>query len=222
MNLNIGCGKRPIRAEGWVNLDSVAGDGVDVVADLNGPLPFPDDTFDVIYASHVLEHLPNVLGTMEELWRITKPGGVLQAHVPYVGSDAAFEDPTHCRFFAPHSFSFFSQPVYWRSDYGYRGDWKTQHVYFVVADFLYEELGEEYIMERWQRERNLCSELRATMSCVKPARPLGEGPQDEFVCQMQVAHFVVGDTGEPDYPRVEFGTDDGEVDGTSGLDPSAP
>jgi SAM-dependent methyltransferase len=40
---------------------------VDVVAEA-GDLPFPDDAFDFVLASHVLEHVPDAIGALEE-WR---------------------------------------------------------------------------------------------------------------------------------------------------------
>ncbi len=45
-------------------------------------LPFPDDTFDRIIASEVLEHVPDDLGAMAELRRVLKPSGILAATVP--------------------------------------------------------------------------------------------------------------------------------------------
>jgi len=45
-------------------------------------LPFPDDTFDRIIASEVLEHVPDDQGALDELHRVLRPGGVLAATVP--------------------------------------------------------------------------------------------------------------------------------------------
>ncbi len=45
-------------------------------------LPFPDNTFDRIIASEVLEHVPDDHGALAELSRVLKPGGVLAATVP--------------------------------------------------------------------------------------------------------------------------------------------
>lgn len=40
-------------------------------------LPFADQTFDVVLAAHVLEHLPNAVAALEEIRRVLKPGGWL-------------------------------------------------------------------------------------------------------------------------------------------------
>ncbi len=45
-------------------------------------LPFADASFDRIIASEILEHVPDDLGVMAELFRVLKPGGRLAATVP--------------------------------------------------------------------------------------------------------------------------------------------
>jgi SAM-dependent methyltransferase len=45
-------------------------------------LPFPDDTFDRIIASEVMEHIPDDLAALDELARVLKPGGVLAVTIP--------------------------------------------------------------------------------------------------------------------------------------------
>ncbi len=45
-------------------------------------LPFPDDTFDRIIASEVLEHVSDDQVALEEVFRVLKPGGTLAATVP--------------------------------------------------------------------------------------------------------------------------------------------
>lgn len=48
------------------------------------PLPFTDNTFEVVYASHALEHVPwyKVDYAIEECVRVLKPKGKLEIHVP--------------------------------------------------------------------------------------------------------------------------------------------
>ena len=45
-------------------------------------LPFPDDTFDKIIASEVMEHIPDDLAALAELTRVLKPGGTMAITVP--------------------------------------------------------------------------------------------------------------------------------------------
>jgi len=53
----------------------------DVVADICD-LPFQDNQYDLILCNHVLEHIPNDLKAMTELYRVLKKGGTLIAQVP--------------------------------------------------------------------------------------------------------------------------------------------
>lgn len=82
MKVNLGCGPRPI--EGFVNVDLLELPGVDVHADVRGPLPFEDGSVDLLYASHVLEHLATaeVPETLREWRRVLRPGGSLLVAVP--------------------------------------------------------------------------------------------------------------------------------------------
>jgi len=45
-------------------------------------LAFPDDTFDRIIASEVLEHVPDDVGALAERVRVLRPGGVIAATTP--------------------------------------------------------------------------------------------------------------------------------------------
>jgi SAM-dependent methyltransferase len=45
-------------------------------ADLNGPLPFSDASFDVVVSNQVIEHLTNTDGFVSEIARVLSPGGV--------------------------------------------------------------------------------------------------------------------------------------------------
>ncbi|HRN92530.1 MAG TPA: methyltransferase domain-containing protein [Ferruginibacter sp.] len=44
---------------------------------------YPDDTFDLIIANHVLEHIPDDTQAMSEIFRVLKPGGSAILQVPY-------------------------------------------------------------------------------------------------------------------------------------------
>jgi predicted SAM-dependent methyltransferase len=80
--LNLGCGRRYHPA--WVNVDfHSAGPGV-MVCNLNHGLPFADNSFDVVYHSHLLEHFPKRYAPvfLQECFRALKPGGVIRVVVP--------------------------------------------------------------------------------------------------------------------------------------------
>jgi SAM-dependent methyltransferase len=104
--LNIGCGS-DIRA-GYVNLDAASLPGVDIVHDLNEfPYPFEDNTFAEILAINVLEHLPDTVTVMEELYRIASNKCIIHIRVPYWNSYITYADPTHIKGFHPMQFEFF-------------------------------------------------------------------------------------------------------------------
>jgi predicted SAM-dependent methyltransferase len=94
--LNLGAGNRLI--EGAVQHDLVKHrPEIDVVWDLNDlPWPWADDSFDLIVACAVFEHLRNnLVTTVDECWRILRPDGVLHVKLPYWKSDNSYRDPTH-------------------------------------------------------------------------------------------------------------------------------
>ena len=63
---------------------------VKVNADITN-LPFSDETFDVIYCSHVLEHVPDDRKAMQECCRVLKQSGYAVLLVP-ITADATHED----------------------------------------------------------------------------------------------------------------------------------
>ena len=105
--LDIGCGNHKVA--GAVGLDNVKLPGVDFVHDLNKvPYPFKDNSFDLIFANHVLEHLTLDLDKiMVELTRICKSSGKITVEVPNAPSIGAFADPTHKKFFSYRTFDYF-------------------------------------------------------------------------------------------------------------------
>ena len=80
--LNVGCGSH--FHKDWTNLDLISEDIEVLCHDLTSGLPFPDEHFDAVYHSHVLEHLkPNDgLKLLQECFRVLKPGGIVRVVVP--------------------------------------------------------------------------------------------------------------------------------------------
>jgi SAM-dependent methyltransferase len=75
---------RWLRARGYevtsVDVDPVFPDCIQV--DANLPLPFADESFDLIWCSEVIEHLHEPKNVMDELKRVTKQGGTLILTTP--------------------------------------------------------------------------------------------------------------------------------------------
>lgn len=64
----------------------------DVKADIC-ELPFAEDSYDIIFCNHVLEHIPNDTKAMQELYRVMKPGGYGVFQIPQDASrEVTFED----------------------------------------------------------------------------------------------------------------------------------
>jgi SAM-dependent methyltransferase len=132
--LDVGCfGFTQMKAATSVNRPDLRHSGVDYCeppdvptgytfrrADLNKePIPFPDDQFDLVVASHVIEHLREPVEFFGECLRVCKPGGRLFLATPseralmlpgfpfawdMFHSSSFFDDPTHLgRPFSPQS-----------------------------------------------------------------------------------------------------------------------
>ena len=80
--VNVGCGRHFHRD--WVNLDLVSRIPGVVRYDLRHGLPFSEGACDVIYHSHLLEHLTNenARSFLSDCFRVLKPGGILRVVVP--------------------------------------------------------------------------------------------------------------------------------------------
>lgn len=57
---------------GYLRSQNVQGEAVLQNAE---QLEFPDDTFDAVYSSGVLQHTPNIRQAIDEIWRVLRPGG---------------------------------------------------------------------------------------------------------------------------------------------------
>ena len=102
---DLGCGSNKV--SGAIGIDVVGTAGVDIVMRLDR-LALRDDIADVVYASHVLEHVPVLVDAMEEIWRICKPGARVHIWAPHFSCGLyLWNDPTHVRAFSTYMFDFF-------------------------------------------------------------------------------------------------------------------
>jgi SAM-dependent methyltransferase len=116
--LDIGCGRNKLA--GAIGLDWEDLPGVDIIANLNEPLPVEDESFDVVHAEQVLEHVERLIELVYEVHRILKPGGIFLVHVPYFRSSWAHIDPTHVRCFTLQSMNYFVEETYEYQYYRFR------------------------------------------------------------------------------------------------------
>ena len=77
-------GPAPRRMEGFETLNIIGGADVDYVLDASKSLPLENGTFELVYCSHVLEHIPwyQTETVLREWVRILKRGGSLEIWVP--------------------------------------------------------------------------------------------------------------------------------------------
>src|SRR5207248_3765641 len=110
MKVDLGCGGT--KEEGSIGVDIVPLEGVDVIASLvDRPYPFSDNSFDTVDLKNMIEHLPDTVGTMEEIHRIARSDSRVVITVVNWNSHYASMDPQHLRLFTENSFDFFGKRV---------------------------------------------------------------------------------------------------------------
>lgn len=93
VKLNLGCGA-DIRKD-CVNVDTHCGE---VRLDLNSTgWPWADNSVGEVVMFHVLEHLPDTIQVMKELYRVCCDGAKVFIKVPHPRHDDFLSDPTHVR-----------------------------------------------------------------------------------------------------------------------------
>jgi predicted SAM-dependent methyltransferase len=82
--LNLGCGNIFVNSTDWINFDWAPQDRDVKRANLIKKLPIEDETVDLIYSSHFIEHIPiDELGNfLKECYRILKKGGIIRLVLP--------------------------------------------------------------------------------------------------------------------------------------------
>lgn len=116
----------------------LAMNGVDHHVDLQR-LPFGDESYDVVFASHVLEHIPDDRAAIAEIRRILRPGGIAILPVPIVaprtveyGAPNPNEDG-HVRAPGPDYFDRL-RACFARVETHASQDWPERHQLFIYED----------------------------------------------------------------------------------------
>ena len=122
--LDVGCGAgsllRAARRAGWnaegleisqSSADYVRSQGFEVFQGSLSSAPYPNDHFDVVTASELIEHVADPLTMLKQMERILRPGGLLWATTPNARSFSSRMlgiswstvcPPEHLQLFSPH------------------------------------------------------------------------------------------------------------------------
>ena len=90
LKLNLGSGSSQM--EGYINLDK-KDYGQEVCRDVMRGLPFDDNKFDEVYASHFMEHVEAgepLYFVLHEIWRVCKSNARLKIRVPHSDTQEAY------------------------------------------------------------------------------------------------------------------------------------
>lgn len=102
--IDLGGGHRP--AEGYISLDL---ENAQIIHDVTKGLPFKDNEIGVIRAVDFLEHIPDKIGIINEIYRCLTHGGMLLSMTPSTDGWGAFSDPTHVAYYNERSFWYYTR-----------------------------------------------------------------------------------------------------------------
>lgn len=100
-----------------IGLDRVQKNSVDFICDLSKGLGFiPDNSVDLIYSSHFLEHIDDLEFFMGEVERVLKPGGRMISIVPHFSNPYFYSDYTHKNFWGLYTLLYFSNDTFFKRE----------------------------------------------------------------------------------------------------------
>ncbi|HEY4799286.1 MAG TPA: methyltransferase domain-containing protein [Bacteroidia bacterium] len=126
INVDLGCGAR--KRSGYIGVDSANLEGVDIVCNLEQGLPFEDNIVDGVWSNFLFEHLPNTVFLFQELYRICKNNSIIEFKVPYYQSVTQYKDPTHKAIITPETMRYFTNHIWYGSDYSINTNFKVLKV----------------------------------------------------------------------------------------------
>jgi len=106
--LDLGCGRN--KSKQAVGVDLLADSDADIIADLSRvPYPFRENRFDLVICNHIIEHIQDTRAFWEEVYRVTKPGGLVCGVTPHFSNPCSYVDPDHKHHFSCHLFDFITE-----------------------------------------------------------------------------------------------------------------
>jgi predicted SAM-dependent methyltransferase len=71
------------------------------------PWPVKRNTYDIVYASHILEHVTDLVASIDEIYKILNKDGIAIILMPHGSCGYAWGHPTHKRVAASNTFDYF-------------------------------------------------------------------------------------------------------------------
>lgn len=182
MKLNLGSGYK--KYPGFTNIDADPNCKPDVLLDLDNKelvLPFPDSSVTEIIAEHVLEHIGDgFIRLMQEIYRVSAPGAIIQIAVPHPNHEVYLNDPTHKRPIMVEGMRLFSKKFN-RLEIERGGSSSTlglmYNVDFEIVDFKYEYdpfyndkfkgMSPEYVERVLREALNTVIEIKLILQVIK-------------------------------------------------------
>ena len=160
MIVDIGCGAKKLN--GAFGLDRRKRPGVDIICDFENAVPLRTNSVDVVYMSHIMEHIRDLIPFLEEVYSVCRPEAEVRVIVPYYTSRGAFRDPTHVRFITEDTFQYFEPPT----DYGIKTNFRIEKIDFDMRKpFRYVP---KYFQKRFRRYLwNVVDNMSVTLRAVK-------------------------------------------------------
>lgn len=160
--LNLGCGTKKI--PGCDNADSFEGSGADFIFSMLERFPFEDETYDIVYLFHVIEHIPRQAHpfVLNEIHRILKPEGRFIVSYPEFAkcAEAYLKDHEGQK-------DFFERTIFGRGMYP--GD---NHVCAMVTLDFCEILDDNgFEVKKTVPEKN--QPFNTVVKCTKTLKPIG-------------------------------------------------
>ena len=148
--LDVGCGVK--KYPGSIGIDKNPDTNADIVCDLDVfPWPIEPASFDEVRLIHVIEHVADVVKTVEECHRVLRPGGRIVIETPHYTDFSSFCDPTHRWHLNSFSFRYFGEE---HGGFGYYSRCRLREVSARVRLLAFWRwLGFEFCVNRSRRFR---------------------------------------------------------------------